>query len=72
MRRAGLDWLTIAIITGHQSIENLIKHYDMKVKVRDKWLCDIICDIGRLPQCHSNGGSNIGFCFHIMCMYVSL
>ena len=35
MRRAGLDWLTIAKITGHQSIENLIKHYDLKVEVRE-------------------------------------
>jgi len=35
MRRAGLDWLTIAKITGHQSIKNLIKHYDLKVEVRD-------------------------------------
>ena len=34
MRRAGLPWLTIAKITGHQSVENLIKHYDLSLEVR--------------------------------------
>ena len=29
MRRAGIPWLTIAKITEHQSIENLIKYYDL-------------------------------------------
>lgn len=33
MRRAGIPWLTIAKITGHSSIENLIKHYDLKLEV---------------------------------------
>ena len=34
MRRAGLPWLTIAKITGHQSVENLIKYYDLSLEVR--------------------------------------
>ena len=32
MRRAGIPWLTIAKITGHQSIENLIKYYDLNLE----------------------------------------
>ena len=33
MRRAGIPWLTIAKITGHQSVENLIKYYDLNLEV---------------------------------------
>jgi len=32
MRRSGLSWLTIAKITGHQSVENLIKYYDLSLE----------------------------------------
>ena len=35
MRRAGVPWLTIAKITGHQSIENLVQHYDLNIEVRN-------------------------------------
>ena len=35
MRRAGVPWLTIAKVTGHQSIENLIKNYDLGLEVRN-------------------------------------
>ena len=34
MRRAGLPWLTIAKITGHQSVEILIKYYDLSLEVK--------------------------------------
>ena len=33
MRRNGIDWVTIAKISGHKSVENLIKHYDLSVEV---------------------------------------
>ena len=43
MRRAGLPWLTIAKITGHQSVENLIKHYDLSVEVRGEIILKFYC-----------------------------
>ena len=43
MRRAGLPWLTIAKITGHQSVENLIKHYDLSLEVTGKIILRFYC-----------------------------
>ena len=43
MRRAGLPWLTIAKITGHQSVENLIKHYDLSLEVRGEIILKFYC-----------------------------
>ena len=33
MRRAGIPWLTIAKVTGHKSVETLVKSYDLTLDV---------------------------------------
>ena len=33
MRRSGIPFETIAKVTGHKSVENLIKHYDLVLEV---------------------------------------
>ena len=33
MRRAGLEWPTIAKITGHKSLKNLVQFYDLNLEV---------------------------------------
>ena len=33
MRRGGISWPNIAKITGHTSVENLIKFYDLRLEV---------------------------------------
>ena len=33
MRRAGVEWPTIAKITGHKSLKNLIEFYDLNLEV---------------------------------------
>lgn len=43
MRRAGLSWLTIAKITGHQSVENLIKYYDLSLEVKKMIVIHSVC-----------------------------
>ena len=53
MRRAGVPWLTIAKITGHQSIENLVQHYDLNIEVRN-------CIFFYLNKCFSILGSGLG------------
>ena len=33
MRRCGIQFETIAKVTGHQNIESLTKHYDLQLEV---------------------------------------
>ena len=33
MRRAGIEWPTIAKITGHKSLKNLMELYDLNLEV---------------------------------------
>ena len=33
LRRAGMEWQSIARVTGHTSVDSLIKHYDLRIEV---------------------------------------
>ena len=53
MRRAGIPWLTIAKITGHQSVENLVKYYDLNLEAPG--LAEVVGALAQGPSVASGG-----------------